>query len=77
MQNTLSDLNNHLFAAMERLNDEDLAVEELDKEIARSRAVSCLARSIIENANLTLDTVKLRMKLQEEQSGATIPKMLN
>ena len=33
MKNTLADLNNHLFEQMERLNDDDLNNEELDKEI--------------------------------------------
>ncbi|MDU6534243.1 MAG: hypothetical protein E6517_02220 [Intestinibacter bartlettii] len=31
-RNTLGDLNNHLFAQLERLNEEDLAGEELEKE---------------------------------------------
>ena len=33
MKNTLSDLNNYLFEAIERINDDDLSDEELDKEI--------------------------------------------
>lgn len=32
MKNTLGDLNNHLFAQLEKLSDEDLSEEELDKE---------------------------------------------
>ena len=31
-KNTLVDLNNHLFAEMERLGDEDLKGEELDAD---------------------------------------------
>lgn len=31
-RNTLGDLNNHLFAQLERLNEEDLAAEEFEKE---------------------------------------------
>ena len=31
MKNTLGDLNNHLFAEIERLSDEDLQGEELEK----------------------------------------------
>lgn len=39
MKNTLSDLNNYLFEAIERINDDELSMEELDKGIKR-RAVS-------------------------------------
>ena len=38
-RNTLMDLNNHLFAELERLGDEDLSQEELEKEIARAKQV--------------------------------------
>ena len=39
MKNTLSDLNNYLFESIERLNDDSLSDEELEKEIKRSEAV--------------------------------------
>ena len=47
MKNTLNDLNNHIFAALERLNDEDLTGEDLESEIKRSEAVSKLAESAV------------------------------
>jgi benzoyl-CoA reductase/2-hydroxyglutaryl-CoA dehydratase subunit BcrC/BadD/HgdB len=58
MKNKLSDLNNHLFEQLERLNDEDLTDEELEKEIKRSRAISTIADKIINNAGVVLDAVK-------------------
>ena len=49
MKNTLSDLNNYLFEAIERINDDELSMEELDKEIKRSESVNKIAKTIIDN----------------------------
>lgn len=35
MKNKLSDLNNHLFAQIERLGDEDLTAEQIGQEVER------------------------------------------
>ena len=43
MQNKLTDLNNHLFAEIERLGDEELKGEELTQEISRAQAVCSVA----------------------------------
>ena len=60
MKNTFADLNNHLFEQMERLNDDDLNNEELDKEIKRAKAMTDVSSQIIENAALGLSAEKLR-----------------
>lgn len=54
MKNKLTDLNNHLFAQLERLSDEDLKGEELQAEIQRTEAISKVATQIIGNAQLVL-----------------------
>ncbi len=56
MKNKLIDLNNHLFAQMERLSDEELNGDALAEEIQRSKAVGSLAGQIIGNARLALDS---------------------
>lgn len=60
MKNTLGDLNNHLFAQLERLSDEDITGEALVEEINRSRAVTSVAQQIIANGNLVLQAKKLQ-----------------
>lgn len=58
MKNTLSDLNNYLFESIERLNDDSLSDEELEKEIKRSEAVQKVAKTIIDNGSLALQAKK-------------------
>ena len=54
MKNKLADLNNHLFAELERLGDEDLKGESLNEEINRASAVVNVAEQIISNGHLVL-----------------------
>ena len=53
-KNTLSDLNNHLFAQLERLGDEEITQEDLNKEIERTKAINGIAKNIIDNAKTAL-----------------------
>lgn len=74
MKNTLGDLNNHLFAQLERLSDEDVNGEKLEEEINRAKAVTSVASKIIENGSLVLDAAKIR---EDHMSADTkVPKML-
>jgi hypothetical protein len=59
MKNKLTDLNNHLFAQLERLNDEELAPEEVKTEIERSRAMAGIAREIVSGAQTRLRAAEL------------------
>ena len=53
MKNTLNDLNNYLFAQLERLDEEDISEEKLNSEIMRAKAIVGVASAIISNAELT------------------------
>lgn len=53
MKNKLADLNNHLFAQLERLSDENLTPEQIEQEAKRGAAIVDVADQIIRNADLT------------------------
>lgn len=59
MKNKLTDLNDHLFMQIERLGDESLTTEGLEKEVARSNALVAVSDKIISNAELNLRAAKL------------------
>ena len=61
MKNQLIDLNNHLFAQIERLSDESLAKnpELLKAEIARTKALSDIGNTVIDNAQLSLTAQRM------------------
>lgn len=60
MKNTLTDLNNHLFMALERLNDDSLDADQLRNEMKRSQGIASLAEAIVHNADVQLKALKLR-----------------
>jgi hypothetical protein len=76
MRNTLGDLNNHLFAQLERLGDEDLKGEELKEEMERAKSISVVARQIIDNASLVLDAQKAFNISDKLNADAKLPTML-
>lgn len=59
MKNKLSDLNNHLFAQLERLSDEDLNSEQIETEAKRGEAIVGIADQIIRNAALQIRAAEL------------------
>lgn len=74
-RNTLMDLNNHLFAELERLGDEDLTQEELEKEIARADAITKVGNVLVNNAKTALEATKTQMEWGRRDT-VQIPDML-
>ena len=59
MKNKLSDLNDHLFAQLERLSEEDLTPDQIDQEAKRGEAIVGIADQIIRNASLKIQAAKI------------------
>jgi len=62
MKNKISDLRNHMFAQLERLSNEDLTPEELDREIKRAQAISEVGKVVVESAKSEIMFAKLTGK---------------
>lgn len=73
MKNTLTDLNNHLFQQLERVNAEGIKPDKLRREIARSKAVAGLANQVVANGKLVLEA---REAYKDSLPGARLPEML-
>lgn len=72
--NTLEALNNHLFAELERLGEEDLKGDELKEEINRAKAITGVASQVISNANLVLQAQ--RFLDEKYNADAKLPNLL-
>lgn len=59
MKNRLCDLNNHLFAHIERLSDEDLPSEKIEQEHKRAYAMVAVADQIIRAAATQIRAAEL------------------
>ncbi len=62
MKNKLTDLNDHLFAQLERLSDESLSAEDIAKEVTRAQAIVDVADCIVANAGVQLKAVQLAVQ---------------
>lgn len=76
MKNTLSDLNNHLFEQLERLNDEDLNEEQLDRELRRAEGMTKVAEQIIRNGELAYKTMVHMAEYGYADRKGSVPEML-
>ena len=77
MKNKITDLRNHMFAQLERLGNEDLTPEDIEKEINRARAISELGKVIVESAKTEVLHLKLTKKLDRETPPQFLEKDLD
>lgn len=77
-RNKLTDLNDHLFEQLERLNDDELTEEQLNKEINRSKAMQDIAKQIIDNSRVQVEVTKLMIDYGDinEINGKNMSKLL-
>lgn len=73
MKNTLTDLNNHLFAQLERISEEGITDAKLIFESGRTKDVTSLAKEIISNARLVLDA---QTRINDIPERKELPKIL-
>lgn len=59
MSNKLGNLDDHLFAQLERLADPNLTAEEIEQEVKRSEAIVALSDKVVDNAKVKLGAAKL------------------
>ena len=57
-RNKINDLRDHLFSALERLDNDELTQEELNKEIDKAQAVANIGNVIINSAKIEVDFMK-------------------
>lgn len=59
-KNKLEDLRNHLFAQLERLNDEEAMKNPIkrDAELAKAKAISEVAQVLVNSAKVEVDYIR-------------------
>jgi len=58
-RNKITDLNDHLFAQLERLNDETMKADKMEIEFQKAKAISGVAAQIIKSNKLVIDAMRL------------------
>lgn len=58
MQNKLTDLRNHLFIALERLNDEDLDADQVADEVKKAKAIAEIGGVLVESAKVEIQMIR-------------------
>jgi len=67
-RNKMEDLRNHLFAALERLNDEELTSEQVENEVKKAKAISGISNALIETAKLEINFMQETQQMKPASS---------
>ncbi|WP_107039937.1 hypothetical protein [Brumimicrobium mesophilum] len=65
-RNKLEDLRDHLFAQMERLNDESLTPEQIAQEGSRAKSIAMISSSIVDTAKIEVRYLELNKETEIE-----------
>lgn len=76
MKNTLLDLNNYLFEQIERLNDDSISEDQLERELKKTDSIVKISEKIIQNGELAFKTMK-HMDEYGYGQQRSVPKMLD
>ena len=77
MKNTLTDLNNILFECLERINDDELTPDQLERELRKTDSIVKVSERIIQNGELAFRTMKHMDEYgYNTKSGKEVPVML-
>ena len=77
MRNTLTDLNNYLFEQLERLNDDSLTEEQIERELMKTDSIVKVSEKIIQNGELAFKTMRHMDEYGYGMKDRTIPPMLS
>jgi hypothetical protein len=65
-RNKINDLRDHLFAALERIDNDELTAEQIDAEINKAQAIAQIGSVIIQSAKIEIDFLKAMGKAGTE-----------
>ena len=73
MKNSITDLGNHLFEQLERLNDESRTGDALQEEINRAKSIANVSSEIIKCGTLQYKAVKLALENKSTFKPESLP----
>lgn len=62
-RNKISDLRDHLFAALERIDNDDLTAEQISQEVNKAKAIASIGSVLINSAKIEMEYIKATGKL--------------
>ena len=62
-RNKISDLRDHLFAALERIDNDDLTADQISQEVNKGKAIASIGSVLINSAKIEIEYIKATGKL--------------